>query len=74
MVASICSAAAAVPIVGIIIQKMGFGEPDPCVTASLVANSTSINDIVYRLGSEKIEQQFEPMKLDFSSESGICGA
>ena len=52
---------------------LGFGEPNPCLSASLMANSTSINDISYRLGDDMVVQEFEPMKLDFSSEAGICG-
>ena len=49
-------------------------EPDPCLTASLVANSTSIADMTYVLGDKDMAvQSFDDMKLDFTTEAGICG-
>jgi hypothetical protein len=73
MVTGICAALVAVPLFGIVPYILGFEESDPCLSASLVANSTSINDIIYILGDAMVVQEFEPMKLDFSSEAGICG-
>ena len=67
-IANICGALIAVPMLGPLIAKMGFGEPDPCLTASLVSNSTSISDMAYTLGDTALaSQEFDHMKLDFST-------